>query len=114
VNINSASETFDVDIKKDLGILDEYWVNVDIEVEFTETLTKKGSKTTASIVIVKFAYDTVFTGEPSFVPNTLYSFKISLRKFDGTSVRFCIQNVCNRCNDFFASGSSRNTNHAHY
>lgn len=87
VNIDSASVTFDVDIVKDLGIQDAHWEYVQVEVVFTENFTKKQAEANAALTVVQFAYEAVFVGEPSFTSNKPYNFEISLRKFDGTSVR---------------------------
>ena len=109
VNIKSASETFDVNIKKDLGLSDnEGSTAFDIEVEFTETLTKKSSKVNENFYVVKYSYEGIFTGEYNYRPNTLYSFKISLRKFDGTSVRLhALLNSCQWFELTSFSGTSR-------
>lgn len=88
VNINSASETFEVDIVDDLKLTEIYYdQNVDIEVEFTETITRKTVRGSSSITIVQYPYTAIFTGDDFFSPNTLYDFKLTLRKFDGTPVR---------------------------
>lgn len=100
VNINTASETIDVNIEDDLGLSVEFDEHIAIEVEFTETVTKKIAKANANVVIVKYAYSLIFTGEPNFAPNSLYSFKISLRRFDGTSVRCVRSLIVNRFNSF--------------
>lgn len=86
VNINSASETFDVDIIKDLNIENTFAETIDIDVEFTEELTRKSVQAAATILIVQFSYSAVYTGDPSFSADTIYDLKVSLRKFDGRSV----------------------------
>ena len=86
VNINSESVTFDVDIIKDLKIENNFAETIDIDVEFTEELTRKTVQAQASILIVQNSYSVVFTGDPSFIANTTYNLKVSLRDFNGRSV----------------------------
>lgn len=86
VIINSAAETFEVDIAKDLKITYADGSNINVDVEFTEELTRKTVVASTSLNIVQYAYTAIFTGEQTYAPYTSYSFKLSLRKFDGTSV----------------------------
>lgn len=94
VIIDSEAETFEVDIAEDLKILYVDGSNIVIDVEFTEELTRKTVEASTSLNIVQYAYTAIFTGEQTYAPNTSYSFKLSLRKFDGTSVNI-IQLVIN-------------------
>jgi hypothetical protein len=94
VNINAASVTFDVDVKKDLGLSDsDNYVYIDIAVEFTETLTKKVSKVDSNVLVLRYSYEAILTRAQSFSPYTIYNFSISLRRFDGTPVRKCFQKI---------------------
>ena len=71
VNINSASETFDVNIVTDLGLTDVWQETVNIDVEFTETLTKKKAVAADSFSIVRYAYKVISTGESTFAPKKM-------------------------------------------
>lgn len=85
VAITMTGTTVDININKDLTIQTQEVVT--IEVAFTEALTEKVTSASTQINIMNFPYSVVFAGDSSFfVPNTVFNFKFSLRKFDGTSV----------------------------
>jgi hypothetical protein len=83
IDINSAAEVFDVNIKDDLKIYTQDSVNV--HVKFTEASTRKVIETSAVLNIVQYAYEMVLTGSDILVPNQPYNFKVSLRRI-GTGV----------------------------
>jgi hypothetical protein len=83
VNISSAAEAFDVNIKDDLKIY--YAESVNVEVKFTEAFTRKVVETSAAIQFVWYAYEMLLTGSEVLVPNQPYNLKVSLRKV-GTGV----------------------------
>lgn len=88
VHIKSGSETIDVRIKEDLGLsnADSQTYYLTISVKFTSSLTQAVAEDSSSITIVPFAYELVITGDPFFKKDTIYTAKLSLRKFDGRSV----------------------------
>lgn len=91
IEIDSASETIDINILDDLGDFEDTYY---IDVEFTEALSKKKALASSSVTIVQYAYEAVFIGDNTFAPNTLYNFKLALRKFDGTSVIYSRLTCC--------------------
>jgi hypothetical protein len=88
VNIDSASEIFDVDLLKDLKVEPQTSENLEIEVVFTEELTRKSVSATSYLSIVPFAYELVLTslsGDNYFAPNSIFKYQIAMRRNDGTS-----------------------------
>jgi hypothetical protein len=84
INIESAAEVFDVNIIDDLKVYGPGFVNV--EVKFTEALTRKVVETSVlDVGFVSNAYDTLLTGSEILVPNQPYNLKVSLRRV-GTGV----------------------------
>jgi hypothetical protein len=87
VQISSAAETFMVSIFNDLKISSEQYVNV--EVVFTEKLTKKTALATGNVYIAQYAYELLVTGSDSFASGQPYSFTVSARKIgSGTPVSY--------------------------
>ena len=90
VDINSTSQSFNVDIKKDLGLTSRIYENIIAKVDFTEEITKKTVSTSDNIQIVPYAYSFNFDDDGTYgayAPNTIVNVKLSLAKSDGTPVR---------------------------
>lgn len=83
VTILSESDSFDVSLIDDLGLASSGDQTIDIQVEFTESLTKKVTEASASLFVSQFAFEAVFTGAYTFVQNSIYTCTLSLRSFDG-------------------------------
>lgn len=93
LNINSTSQTFNVDIQKDLGITQGNYENVIVTVEFTEQVTQKTASATANVDIVPYTYSIVFTDDEGdsnyygYLPNSVLNLTLSMAKSDGTPVK---------------------------
>lgn len=86
VAIDLLGTTLDINIAKDLGCTTTQ--EVFVEVAFTEEVTKKVTISNTQLTVNKFLYTVVDAGDLlNFVLNTPLSFKLSVRKYDGTSVK---------------------------
>ena len=90
IQIDSKTESFIVDFKKDLPLVQTY-DNLAVSVVFTEKVTGKSVEANANINIVQFSYATTITNDLDnnyyFMPNSTINFKITITKSDGTLVR---------------------------
>lgn len=111
VDINSAAETFEVDILKDLQISSEQFVNV--EVVFTESLTKKTAAAIGNIYIAQYAYELLATGSEFYETGVPYAFTVSARRIGtGTPVSLsCKDKQSISKISFHFSGSSKYSYH---
>lgn len=91
IEINSQSETFNVDLAQDLGITQNDNGYIQVSVVFTEEVTGKYVTADASIDIVQYSFEVLFSDNLNtnnyYTANSTIQLKISVRKTDGTLVR---------------------------
>lgn len=90
LNINSTSQTFQVDLRNDLQITQPY-ESVNVLVVFTESITRKQVSASRSFYTTQFAYDIVWSDNlfntQTYSLNDTINVKATLKKQDGTLVR---------------------------
>ena len=85
VEIAAASTSFDVDIVKDLGLIDVNWdQSISIEVEFTDKLTAKLASATTQVMLIYQKYKIIFNNPENFKPGLPLSYMVTIQKYDGS------------------------------
>lgn len=88
VDIESGSGVFSVDIVNDLKptVNHGMYTVIDVNATFTDASTKQTIFGVSSFAIREYTYDVIFTGNEQFEKGKIYSCKLSLAKYDKTSV----------------------------
>ena len=84
VEIGMEIASFEVDILRELGVVMEE--TIDIELEFTDSMSDKKINATASLIIKNISTVLKLVAPTSFKSESSFKFQVVAKRYDGASV----------------------------